>query len=92
MRRGGVLDPVRDRDLIAANKTAVMESMPEILPFIKELHAAGAIEGWRNIVEVGPPIEVPEAPREPAPREDESMQAVIRRMVENGTYKPIRGR
>lgn len=87
-----LLHPERDREQIAENRAFVMENMPELLPFIKELHAQGAISGWRNVVEVGPAEDERVCdPHAPA-AEDASMQAVIRRQVKNGTYRPIRGR
>lgn len=32
----------------------VKELIPEAIPFIKDLHQAGLIEGWRNVTYVGP--------------------------------------
>lgn len=55
------LDPVKRplRDLnpaeqakVARNKAAVYAHMPELVPFIKELHEAGMIDGWRGVGEV----------------------------------------
>jgi hypothetical protein len=34
------------------NRALVHEHMPEALPFIKELHELGMIDGWRNVEEV----------------------------------------
>lgn len=43
-----------ERDRIAANIEAVKTLMPELLPEIKTLHAAGLIDGWRNVTYIGP--------------------------------------
>lgn len=37
---------------VAENRAAVHKYMPEMLPFIKELHEAGLIDGWRSVVKV----------------------------------------
>jgi len=37
---------------VARNKALVCEHMPELVPFIKELHEAGMIDGWRGVGEV----------------------------------------
>ena len=37
---------------VARNKAAVYEHLPEAVPFIKELHEAGMIDGWRGVGEV----------------------------------------
>ena len=34
---------------VADNKALVYASMPELVPFIKELHEAGMIDGWRSV-------------------------------------------
>ena len=34
---------------IAENKAFVLENMPDMLPFIRELHAEGLIDGWRAV-------------------------------------------
>ena len=34
---------------IAENKAFVREHMPELVGFIKALHAAGLIDGWRSV-------------------------------------------
>ena len=39
---------------IAANRAAVHAQMPELVPVIGELHAIGLIDGWRDVVYVGP--------------------------------------
>jgi len=49
------LDPRRDMDQIRANAAAVQAQMPELVPEIKALLAAGLIDGWRNVVYIGPP-------------------------------------
>lgn len=41
-----------EQDKIAANRAAVHEHMPELVPIIKELHEAGMIDGWRGVGEV----------------------------------------
>lgn len=59
-------EPVRKplRDLkpeeqakVARNKASVYAHLPEVVPFIKELHEAGMIDGWRGVgsVELLPP-------------------------------------
>lgn len=47
----------RPRDLstaemerIANNRAFVHEHLPELVPFIKGLHAEGLIDGWRTVV------------------------------------------
>ncbi|OGT21498.1 MAG: hypothetical protein A2342_09495 [Gallionellales bacterium RIFOXYB12_FULL_54_9] len=37
---------------VAENRAAVHEHLPEMLPFIKKLHEAGLIDGWRSVVKV----------------------------------------
>lgn len=34
---------------VAANRSFVLQHMPEFVDFIKELHAVGAIDGWRCV-------------------------------------------
>lgn len=34
---------------IEANKQFVQEAMPDLIPFMRDLHAAGLIDGWRSI-------------------------------------------
>ena len=34
---------------IAENRAFVIEHMPELVDFIKALHAAGLIQGWRGV-------------------------------------------
>lgn len=34
---------------IESNKEFVIEHMPELLPFIRDLHAQGMIAGWRSV-------------------------------------------
>jgi hypothetical protein len=36
---------------VAENRAFVLEHMPEAVDFIKELHAAGLISGWRSVVQ-----------------------------------------
>ena len=35
--------------VIEANKEFILEHMPEMLPIIRDLHAEGLIDGWRNV-------------------------------------------
>lgn len=37
---------------IADNRDLVLEHMPEMLQIIRNLHAEGLIDGWRNIKQV----------------------------------------
>lgn len=37
---------------VARNKASVCIHMPDMVPFIKELHEAGMIDGWRGVGEV----------------------------------------
>lgn len=39
-----------EEERIAANKQLILEHMPDLLPKIRELHAEGAIDGWRSLV------------------------------------------
>lgn len=41
-----------DRERIAQNKQLVEQHLPELVPFIKELYAKGAVEGWRCVQHV----------------------------------------
>ena len=41
-----------EQERAAANRALVREHLPEVLPFIKELHELGMIDGWRNVEEV----------------------------------------
>ena len=34
---------------IAKNRDFIKKHMPELVEFIKELHAAGLIDGWRSV-------------------------------------------
>ena len=43
-----------ERARIAQNVVAVKEMLPELVPFLQELHAEGMIEGWRDVAYVGP--------------------------------------
>ena len=47
-----LLNPAQ-MEKVARNKAAVCEHMPELVPFIRELHEAGMIDGWRGVIEVG---------------------------------------
>ena len=52
-----VLRPLRDlkpdeQAQVARNKASVYAHLPEAVPFIKELHEAGMIDGWRGVVSV----------------------------------------
>lgn len=38
-----------DKASIEANKDFVLEHMPDMLPFIRDLVATDQIDGWRNI-------------------------------------------
>lgn len=35
---------------VAENKQFILDHMPELLATIRDLHAEGLIDGWRNIV------------------------------------------
>lgn len=37
---------------VRENRALVHEHLPEALPFIKELHELGLIDGWRNVEDV----------------------------------------
>lgn len=39
----------REQARVAENRALVREHLPEAMPFIKDLHEAGLIEGWRNV-------------------------------------------
>lgn len=41
-----------EQEKVAANRAAVYEHMPDMLPFFKDLHEAGMIDGWRGVGEV----------------------------------------
>lgn len=49
------LNPDTDAEQIYANARRVHDEMPELVPEIKALVDAGLIDGWRNVVYVGPP-------------------------------------
>lgn len=38
-----------EEERTAVNKQLILEHMPELLPMIRDLHAEGLIDGWRNI-------------------------------------------
>ena len=38
-----------ERERVAANRAFVHEHMPELVDFIKALHAEGLIDGWRAV-------------------------------------------
>lgn len=38
-----------ETDAVARNKAFVQENMPELVPFIRELHELGMIAGWRAV-------------------------------------------
>lgn len=50
------MKPIDDaeRARIANNIALVKSLMPEMVPFIKELHEVGLIDGWRNVAYIGP--------------------------------------
>lgn len=39
-----------EQQRVAETRAAVVEHMPEAVQFIKDLHAEGMIDGWRNVV------------------------------------------
>ena len=41
--------PPAEIERISANRQLVMKHMPELVDFIKELHAVGLIDGWRCV-------------------------------------------
>ena len=43
-----------ERERIAANVAEVRQSLPELVPLIRDLHAEGLIDGWRAIDYAGP--------------------------------------
>lgn len=53
------LDPVRDRDLMLANRARVLAEMPELVPIIKEMVESGCLDGWRSVTWVGKSDEWP---------------------------------
>lgn len=38
-----------EQQRVAANRAMVIEHLPEAVQFIKDLHAEGLIDGWRNV-------------------------------------------
>lgn len=38
-----------ERAKVAENKAFVETNLPDLIPFIKELHAEGMIDGWRAV-------------------------------------------
>lgn len=38
-----------ERAAVAANKAFVEAHLPDLVPFVKELHAEGLIDGWRAV-------------------------------------------
>jgi len=38
-----------ETEAVARNKAFVQENMPELVPFIRELHELGMIAGWRAV-------------------------------------------
>jgi hypothetical protein len=52
---------MNEQELLARAKqmrAAVLEQLPEARPLIADLVQEGLIDGWRNVVYVGPPREV----------------------------------
>ena len=43
-----------ERARIAGNVAGLREQCPELVPFFKDLHAEGLVDGWRAIDYVGP--------------------------------------
>jgi len=83
-----LLHPDLDREQIAANKAAVMERLPELLPFIRELHALGMIDGWRNVVEVGPPEPWPMGRRDiTADKMDFEQMSDVKARLKNANHR-----
>lgn len=41
-----------EKEIVAANRAAVYEHLPDMLPLFRELHEAGLIDGWRDVVSV----------------------------------------
>lgn len=40
---------LEESERVQANKDFVCEHMPELIPFIRDLHAEGMIDGWRAV-------------------------------------------
>lgn len=43
-----------EHERVAANIATIKRDMPELVPFFKELHALGMVNGWRDIAYIGP--------------------------------------
>jgi hypothetical protein len=41
-----------EQESVAQRRAAVHKHLPEVVPFIKELHAGGLFAGWRGVGEV----------------------------------------
>lgn len=39
-----------DQQRVADNRAFVLEHIPDLVPIIKDLHAIGYIDGWRNVI------------------------------------------
>lgn len=52
----GSLKPLNEKDKarVAALATEVKEQVPEVIPFFKELHELGMVDGWRAFNGVAP--------------------------------------
>lgn len=73
-----------NRDQVAATIAEVKRLMPELVPEIKALHAAGLIEGWRNVTYCGPPRADPPHCVSGADMVTETAAQIKERMKKNG--------
>jgi hypothetical protein len=52
-----------ERARVAHTVSQVKELMPELVSVVKDLHAAGLIDGWRDVAYVGPIRPEPSGPK-----------------------------
>lgn len=56
-KKRGHLQPLTtaEQARVAETRAAVREHLPEAMPFIKELHELGMIDGWRDVEMISKP-------------------------------------
>jgi len=60
-----------EQERVAEQREYVLRELPNAIPSIRALHQAGLIDGWRSIIYIGPPRELPNASAGPFMRGDE---------------------
>lgn len=79
------LDPAADRQRIADNIGLVKKVFPEMVGNVRDLHAAGLIDGWRNLAWVGPS-------GVPVPGFESAVEPVLSSPAEQATLERMRSK